>query len=122
LLKDNNRILVGFSNLSLTLYSLDEHKSENDFYGHNGAIVDCYAFSEDDKKILSASNDCTLRMWECKDVEGTNKWCFTRSIIGAETPLSVAYSEMNDVRNISEDNFKVFEQRYAKITANRSNV
>jgi WD40 repeat protein len=79
-----------------------------DLYGHNGSVVGAYAFSEDERQIISASDDCTLRLWEIKKVEGVEKWCYSRSIIGADTPLQAAYAEMGGLRNISDNNFKVF--------------
>jgi WD40 repeat protein len=110
-------MLVGFQNLTLHLYDLDTNKIDSDLYGHNGAVMDAYAFSEDERKVISASDDCTLRLWDLKNVEGVDKWCYTKSIIGAETPLQAAYAKMENLRYISNDNLKVFEEKYAKVSA-----
>lgn len=113
-LKTDDRILVGYENHRLYLYKVDgKTMLEDDLYGHNGAVVDACVFSKDERKIISASHDCTLRLWELKDVGVKEKWCYLRSIISAETPFAVAYSELNNVRNLSPLNMEIFKERYA---------
>jgi WD40 repeat protein/tetratricopeptide (TPR) repeat protein len=66
---DNQWMAIGCGNNSIYLYNLTEDSSpklRHTLAGHSGAI-NMLAFSAHDAQLASASEDCTIRLWQVTD-------------------------------------------------------
>lgn len=70
---DTHRLLTGSNEKLLRIYDLNKPTSEPEIISNYNSNVRCCLWLNDNKYIVSASDDKTIRLWDVKDKREVNK-------------------------------------------------
>jgi WD40 repeat protein len=102
---DGKTLVAGSHDQNITLWDLESGKKTGQFTGETG-LVDCVAFLQDGKGVISLSDrrndpdgnrmEREARIWDVaarKQVRGIGPACFMRAALSADSRLLVSYDE-----------------------------